>query len=59
MTASAYRHRGVHGRRPGAGSPIGVHAILNVNTSGVGGAESAIQLSGVTATTLTDVDFVL
>ncbi len=36
-----------------------VHAILNVNTSGVGGAESAIQLSDVTATTLTDVDFVL
>jgi len=37
----------------------GSHTVLELNTSGTGGAESTIQLSNFTATTLTTLDFVL
>ena len=35
----------------------GSHTVLELNTSGTGGAESTIQLSNFTAGTLTDADF--
>jgi Ca2+-binding RTX toxin-like protein len=37
----------------------GSHTVLELNTSGTSGAESTIQLSNFTATTLTTLDFVL